>query len=463
MKFRKIGQLSLAAVVSVALMFGATSCTNNYTVAYVFTVGSQYNQIGSFKESSETGALAPAPGSPFGSGGTNPTRVFVQSGGRYIYVLNEGASTTDGSGNVSYTGANVSLFSVGGNGTLSFQASYTSQGTNSIRILPDTSGKYLFVLDTYAPVNGAQTAATNPSANFPCLGSDNLYHPTGDVTVFTVDPNTGRLSIVTNQQKQNASGTQLTYFPVGCAPIDFTVSSGFIYTADAGSTMNSFWADDTQTVFPYALNSSNGQLTITQSTPLQIGSPNSKPNMTAISTALGSTLSGSKYIYILDSGANCQSQSSQVFPYCSGQILPFTAGTNGTLQALTNGAVANDPTAAYPVSLVVDSKSKYLYVVNAGPNAGITNPTSQITGWTIDATNGTLHSIAGEPFGSGSGVDCIVEDPSNQYIYSTSRNDSQITGRILDPNSGVLTLLRTTSSFNTVGTTNWCTVSGRTT
>src|ERR1700754_4728916 len=103
MKLRKIGQLSLAAIVSAVLLFGATSCRQDFTTAFVFTVGTQYNQIGSFKESSETGALTNAPGSPFGSGGTNPSRIIVLSGGRYLYVLNQGASQTDASGNITYT------------------------------------------------------------------------------------------------------------------------------------------------------------------------------------------------------------------------------------------------------------------------------------------------------------------------------------------------------------------------
>ena len=46
MKFRKFGQVTLAAVVSLVLMFGANSCTNDFTAAFVFTVGTQYNQIG---------------------------------------------------------------------------------------------------------------------------------------------------------------------------------------------------------------------------------------------------------------------------------------------------------------------------------------------------------------------------------------------------------------------------------
>ena len=445
MKLKKIGQISLAAVVSLVLMFGATSCMNDYTVGFVFTVGTQYNQIGSFRERYETGLLNAAPGSPFGSGGTNPVRTFVLSGGRYLYVLNQGAAQTDSSGNITYTGANVSLFSIGGSGTLAFQASYTSQGFNSIRFIPDTTGKFVFILDTYAPQSSSGvTPQASYSAAYPCQGSDGKYYPTGDITAFNIDPNTGRLSIITNQQQQNADGTQLPYFPVGCAPVDFTVSSGFVFTADAGSKTN----NDVQTVFPYALNASTGQLTLTQNAPLVMGTQ----GMSTISVAQGSLLSGSKYVYVLDAAANGG----------SGEILPFTVGTNGSLQALTNGAVANDSTASNPVSLLVDSKGKYLFVVSAGPTSGIVNPISQITGWTIDPTNGTLQHIAGEPFGTGSGVNCIVQDPSNQYIYTSSFNDSQITGRILDPNSGNLTLLRRGSTFNSVGNPTWCAISGRT-
>src|SRR5579862_8850920 len=181
MKFKKIGQISLAAVVSLVLMFGATSCTNNYTVAFVFTVGTQYNQIGSYNEAYETGILKPSKGSPFGSGGTAPIRTFVLAGGRYLYVLNQGAAQVDSGGNITYSGANVSLFSIGGDGTLAFQASYTSQGFNSIRFLPDTSGKFLYILDSYAPQSASGvTPQAGYSAAYPCQGSDGKYYPTGD-------------------------------------------------------------------------------------------------------------------------------------------------------------------------------------------------------------------------------------------------------------------------------------------
>ena len=451
MKFRKFGQMALAAVVTAVLVGGTVSCRNDYTTAFLFTVGSQYNQLASYRVSYETGGLSAAPGSPYGSGGTNPVRVLVLSGGRYIYVLNNGAQQTDSSGNISYTGANISVFNVGGYGNLAFQTSYSSQGSDTIRILTDTSGKYLFALDRYVPVltSGGTFTSTfapqnNYSSTYPCQGPDGKYYPTGGITVFTIDSNTGRLSIVTNQQQQasTANGSvQLTYFPVGCFPVDFTLSGGYVLTADAGSSTN----NDVQTVFPYQLNASNGQLTLTQNAPLAMGTN----SMTAISTAKASTLTGASAVYVLDGGTN--------------QIRSYTVGSNGILQLQSSGVTQNASTASNPTALIVDSQGKYLYVANSGPTSGTVNPISQITGYVIvDNTSGALSPIAGEPYGSGSGVSCILEDTSNQYIYTTSFNDSQITGRILDPKSGSLTLLRRGSTFNTVGNPTWCAISGRT-
>jgi len=55
-----------------------------------------------------------------------------------------------------------------------------------------------------------------------------------------------------------------------------------------------------------------------------------------------------------------------------------------------------------------------------------------------------------------------VEDPSNQFIYTANRNDSSVTGRVLDPNSGVLNNMRVSSSYALQGPATWCLVDGRT-
>ena len=70
--------------------------------------------------------------------------------------------------------------------------------------------------------------------------------------------------------------------------------------------------------------------------------------------------------------------------------------------------------------------------------------------------------IAGEPFGSGAGPQCIVEDPSDQYIYLADLYDSAVSGRVVDPNSGVLTNLRASTSYPLEGPATWCLMDGRT-
>jgi len=441
MKFRKFGQIGLALVVSLGLCFGITSCSVDFTVAFLYVTGSQYNQIGAFRIMNNTGNLVTSSGSPYGSGGTNPIRSLVNSTGRYIYVLNAGNPASDSSGNVTYSGANIAIFSVGGTGNLAFQQSYTSQGTGSIRFGFASTGSYLYVLDKYMPVKNASGAIVNASptqsTDFPCPDptTPNLWRPVGDITAFSVDSNTGRLSLITNNQQQDSNGTQLTTFPVGCNPIDIKVSAGYIFVTDNGPEPTTGLR---QTVFEYALNATNGQLTLTQNSELTTGA-------TQIS-AIGSD-QASKYIYILDTGAN--------------QIFYYTIGTNGLLQAVTGSPTANVSSASNPVALTSDSKSKFLYIANAGPTSGTQNPNSVISAFTI-AANGVLAPVAPSTFSVGSGPQCIIEDPSNQYIYTADSGSNTVTGKVLDPSSGNLTDLRNATSYATVGTPTWCVANGHT-
>ena len=57
---------------------------------------------------------------------------------------------------------------------------------------------------------------------------------------------------------------------------------------------------------------------------------------------------------------------------------------------------------------------------------------------------------------------CIVEDPSNQFIYTANYDDSSVTGKALDQNSGVLNNLPKTTSFTLSGPATWCVMNGRT-
>ncbi len=198
MKFRKFGQITLALAVSLGMGLGVTSCSTDHTVGYFWVTGAQYNQISGFKIDNNVGNLTATPSSPYGSGGYDPIKVVVANAGKFLYVLNAGCGGTGQTACPSAvaadnTGPNISLFTVGGQGSLSFQATYTSQGNNPISIQTDSSGAHLFVLDSTVP---------DPTT---CKGyvSSNPATICGDITAFNIDPNTGRLSLITNQTVKN--------------------------------------------------------------------------------------------------------------------------------------------------------------------------------------------------------------------------------------------------------------------
>jgi Lactonase, 7-bladed beta-propeller len=292
------------------------------------------------------------------------------------------------------------------------------------------------VLDSLSP-NKANCVSTGGATN--C----------GDITAFNIDQNTGRLSLITNLQVKDANGTNLTYFPIGTGPIEFALfNSAFVYVIEKGSGTA---GDPNQGVFVYQFSSTNGQLTLTQNTPLPTGAT----NLSYIYASPG-------FVYLLDTQT-----APGATPTSPGQILPYTSGTNGGLQALVGGTVPNTGTTANPNTMLVDHTGKFVYVANRGPNLTSSSAASTVSAFFINANAaGQLQALSSGaasnnvPFGSGSGPRCIVEDPSNQYLYTANFDSGTVTGGVINQQTGTLTNLRKSSVFTTVGQPTWCVMSG---
>lgn len=449
MKFRNYGLPLLATLATLAATIGVTACKQNYTTGYLYVTGTQINsntgQIGAFKINSTNGKLYNIPGQPFSSGGSNPVRALVETSGRYLFALNQGVASTNAStGNTTYNGNGIAAFSIGGSGTLSYQRTYQSSGFGAERIL-EYSGQYIYVLDEYEPAyataadgsnpaltNGIPEADLNPadSANFPCIDANNIAHPVGAITAYRVDPTTGILTLVQNSQQSNT-----TYFPVGCFPVDMHVASGYLYVMDKGSQSN----NDVETVYPYAISSSTGALTQTSNGPYVTGASNV--------TMIGGDNSGS-YIVLLDAGTN--------------EIYMYSPGTSGSLQPISGSPFANDSNVANPDALLFDSNTHFLYIANASSSSTLNSGNGAISYFTLNPTSHVLSETPGSPTGTGSGPVCIVEDPTNQFIYTADHISSTVTGHLYNPNTGVLSNLRTTTQYSTVGNPTWCMVDSHT-
>ncbi len=448
MKFTKFGKALLMGVLSVGVVYGVSSCIRTYSVGFLYvttTVTAQPNgegQITGYKIEHNAGGLTKINGLPISSGGANPVRAVLTQASRFVYVLNRGANAA-GTGNCTTAAPcqnpNITLFAVGGNGILTPQQTYYTQGINPFRIAVDSSGGFLYVLDHDSPSSAACQAALGSSVT-----------ACGDVTAFSINGTTGRLSLIQNQQV-NIGGVPLTYFPVPANPVDFLLTPSNILTLTSASAQTSFPYTGGSQVFPYGVNGSTGQLTLSISTPQSLGI-----------TQGNAIVMASGIVYVLDNEPITYT-SSGTSKTAASQILPFTIGSSGSLQAQTGGIVPDDPTLSNPIQLMVESKGKFLYVANQGNNTTGNNPNSGIAAYLINSSPSyQLTFIPGEPFGSGSGPQCIVEDPSSQYIFTANQYDSTITGRVLDPNSGVLNAMRVSSTYSLPGPASWCFIDGRT-
>ena len=185
---------------------------------------------------------------------------------------------------------------------------------------------------------------------------------------------------------------------------------------------------------------SNGQLTLSQNTLIHTGA-----------IQLSYIYASAKYVYTIDAQNGTT----------PGVIEPWTIGTNGALQSLVGGQVANSGTVANPGPMLFDHQNKFLYLTNGGPNLTATSEASSVSAFFIDPTTGRLTPLATSvPFGSGSSPRCILEDPSNQYLYTANYADSTVIAAVINSSTGTLTTLRKLTSFPAAGQPTWCVASG---
>ena len=402
MKLNLFGRMGLALLAALALGLGMTACGGG-TIAYLWTFGSQYNQIVGYKVDNYSGNLTQVIGSPFSIGFTNPVNMVVRPGGRFVYVFSKG---TGGGPGVRGTGSGITVFSVGNDGVLTAQQTYTSQGYVPVWLQIDGTGSYLYALDQYAP----------DSKTAPYYGS---------ITVFQIDASTGRLNIVLNQQVKDPNDPtgqlQLSYFPVGSSPVMSHVSGSCLYTADTYDN----------TVFPYVIGG-GGQLTLTTTGAIQTGAA----QITSIN-------GGSNYIFLTDAN-NGSTTANYIYPY--------TSGAGCSLNALTGGRITNYTGTANPSNTLLDNAGRYLYVLNKNIPSGNspTQTASSITGFNL--TNGEF-VLNNNPISTvGSGPTCMVEDPTNQWMYVSDMNDGTVTGKSFNATTGTLAQLSRGSSFPATGT-----------
>ena len=400
MKWSWFGRAAMALVSALAFGLSMTACGGN-TIAYLWAVGGQYKQIIGYKVDNNTGNLTAIQHSPFSTNGSNPVDILVTPAGRYVYVIDQGTYTSTSNS----ADAGISAYAVGGDGALTFQQSYGTEGYGHLWAEFDATGNYLFVLDRYSPSGDGR----------------------GAITAYSVDANTGRLLEVSQTAATPSGGIAPKYLEVGKDPLMMGGNGSCLFTANQ--------ADQSITAY----SASSGQLTVPTTGTIF-------PNTIRMTSIVGSR-SGS-YVMITDAGTTSTTSGTNT----PGSLVPFTIAGGCGLTPFNLGAVSNDPTANLPVYAFTEASNNYVYVLNQSSTTTATSsPSSTITIFNI-VGGGLKEQSGNNP--TGNDPVCMVEDPTHKYMYVSG--GSTITGYYFTSTEGPISALSRGSTFTTGDTQTGC-------
>lgn len=395
----------MAAGISVAIGLGATACSRDFTADYVYTVSASGPNINAFAVDYQSGILTPITGSPFQSGFQRGTALVPSPDGKFLYVLSGPEDSK------------VIEMSIGTDGKLYGQHTYSLTGTYPSAMAIDPAGKFLYVAFTYQP--GYTPALPGP-------GGITIFPINSDNTLGTPVTVNGQpfLAVGNNPVSITVAPTTCTTTPVIKASTTPTCNTSgnttstpngwpniFVYVVDQETPPNA-------TVLGYAQNNTTGVLTPLSGTTFNTTLKTWQGyNAGVTPSAIASDPTG-RFVYVTDQTAN------QLYGY------NIDNGNTGNLTAQKASPYA---TGLFPVSLTIDPRGKYLYVVNY--NSGT------VSSFAIDVSEGSLSGVAGSAsFTTGTRPNCVTIEPAlGIYLYTSNYLDNTVSGGQLSPNTGALT------------------------
>jgi 6-phosphogluconolactonase (cycloisomerase 2 family) len=377
MTLNSMGRAATASILSLAMALGATSCSNDYTVAYVYMTTAKnlpHGIINAYQIDYQNGFLRPLD-SNNDTGGRNTVGMVVAPNNLFLYTVNHDDS-------------DVVEIAIGTDGKLYPQTTYNISGSLPTAAAIDAAGKFLYVTFTYQ--NGP--------------GGVELYTPAnpgpGGISIFPINAN-------------NSLGTPTTV-NLGRNPVGIVAKNNFVYAIeqDAASSAN---------LIGFSENPATGALTPLPGVTINSG------NVASTGFATGPAPIGiladstGTHLYVTDQTLN--------------QVAAYSIAANGVPSLVSGGTVATD---SGPMGMAFDLTGKYLYVVAYNANAidGFTiSANGQPVRSTVAASVGTgigptCVAITGAPSDA---------NPSHAvYLYVSNALSNNITAEQVNETNGSL-------------------------
>lgn len=381
MKFNKLSQLLLVSALSVTVASLMTACAT-LTVDFVYVTSakaagpSNYGEVDVFEVNSQSGFMRQIKTSPFPSGGRNPVAEAVSPDQADLYVINRDDNT-------------IVQFIIGNDGKLYPQNTVNTPGVFPVAVA--VSGANLYVADTFQPLPTctASSPCSGSIAVFPILTAAQAKALAPSQPADTLGSAVANTSVGTNYWPLNLPGLPANVL----VPTAISVLGTYVYVTAYDATAGGGY------VFGFATNPDGSLAALNNGTPFPAGIHPS---------AIASDASGG-FVYVTDAG------NSSVLGY---QV------NSGLLTPLSGSPYRSG---SLPSAIVIDAAGKFVYVTNAQD--------SNLTEYTING--GNLVSVG--TYGTGLQPSAIGIDPSNnQYVYTANFLGSSVSGFQLNATNGTL-------------------------
>lgn len=316
---------------------------------FVFVHNARAASISAYAADAVTGALTPAPGSPYSSWSSYTPKMLVDPTGTFLIL-----GVNDSNGNSSLWTQVSSINQTDGSLSQSFMTDVGNpNGEGALSIVMDPSGTLLFV--------GSVAVTTIPQ-----------YCRWGLLSVLSLDRSTGRVSQVAGSpySMPNVPGS-LAIDPVSQRLYASNVQLSLASSADCPADMTSASTN----IAGYSYDSASGVLTAIDGSPFGAATG-------GVSGSLAIDPAGT-YAYALSSGD------------IAIQRYAIDA-TTGVLNA--SGAAVALGGSSTASSILIDQSGGYLYALSPSAQSG---QPGQIYGFAVDFNNGDLTPLPGSPFATG--------------------------------------------------------------
>ncbi|SPF48551.1 exported hypothetical protein [Candidatus Sulfotelmatobacter kueseliae] len=420
--------LGVVVLVAIGLLVACGTTYNSSFDGLVLVSSQGSGLLETFSFSLNSGSIAAVNNPPSQTGDLTcvlngiPSSIVADPAGAYAYTIITANQSDCGS---SSTATGIAAFKINSDGTMTASGSLVPD-PNPMRLLMDSTGKYLFVAEGLKGTVNSYAIGSGGSLT-PVPGTFNLTLPAG--SEFQT-PNFAAVAVTPMVLPPLVNGILQA---VCSSPGNNPPTSEYLYAADSVNNV----------VWEFSVNTSTGALgnPPNRSQVPYFPSPTSPPTGLALSVPAGVAVDAcNRFVYVSNDLQNTVSAYTMCngMPTASAQYCPATA--DGSLVAITGSPFNLSGGANGPGQMMTDPFGNYLYVLDLLSN--------QISIFRISTVSGSLTADTPAVVATGLQPTSFAIRSDDNWLFVANFQSATLSQYTITPATGALTPLPVTTTDN---------------